>query len=62
MLSKDKITRRDSTLQDVNMIKSRKYIGILLMMGIDSKPEIEMHWEKHGLWTSGLIKKTISRD
>ena len=44
------------------MIEFRKYIVILLIIGVDSKPEIEMHWQKHGTLTSRLIQKTISRD
>ena len=42
------------------MIELRKYLGILLMIGIDSKPEIKRHLQKNGMWTSGQIQK-ISR-
>ena len=31
-------------------------------MGIDSKPGIEIHLEKHGIWISALNQKTISSD
>ena len=30
------------------------------MMGIDRKPQYDMHWQTHGLWESKLIKSTMS--
>ena len=39
------------------MVEFRKYLGILLMIGIDSKPEIKRHLQKNGMWISGLIQK-----
>lgn len=32
------------------------------MLGIDKKPKIRMHWQTHGLWSSNLIKKSMSID
>ena len=32
------------------------------MMGVDIKPEYEMHRETHGMWNSNLIRNTLSRN
>lgn len=40
----------------------RKYVGIIIMMGIDRKPAADMHWQTHGMWSSNLINSTMSRD
>ena len=55
-------SKRDKTWKNVNLIEFKKYIGILLMMGIDIKPEIDMHWQTYGMWSSNLIKSAMSRD
>ena len=53
---------RDEYFQILNRVELKKYIGILIMMGIQKLPEIESHWATHGMWNSNLITSTMSRN
>jgi len=48
-------TDRSSKRAELTPVDFSQYLGILIMMGIDKKPELTMHWETHRIWKSNLI-------
>ncbi|CAG9323083.1 unnamed protein product [Blepharisma stoltei] len=46
-------------IKEIDMIELEAYIGVIIMMGIDRKPNYHMHWNTHGLWESSLISKAL---
>lgn len=56
------LTKREESYHDLTLLELEEYLGVLIMMGIDKKPDLNMHWQTHGMWTSNLIKDTMSRD
>ena len=47
-----KLTWHNLSIQELKI-----YVGIIIMLGIDKKPEIQMHWQIHG---SNLIRQSMS--
>ena len=47
--------------EELTVAELRRFLGLIIMMGIDKKPEVAMHWETHGMWDSNLIRSTMSR-
>ncbi|CAG9334207.1 unnamed protein product [Blepharisma stoltei] len=46
-------------IKEIDMIELEVYIGVIIAMGIDRKPNYHMHWNTHGLWKSSLISKAL---
>lgn len=53
-------TRRLQDWKQLDIKDLKKYLGLVLMMGIDKKPTIRKHWDTEGLWQSSLISQSMT--
>lgn len=58
---KPKISKRNRAFKYLTGRDIMRYVGVLIMMGIDRKPEHKMHW-KHEYWNGTWIRNSISYD
>ena len=54
------LSRRITDWYPIDTQELRIYLGVILMMDIDKKPELSNHWNTHGLWDSCLIRKAMN--
>ncbi len=40
----------------------RKWLGLTFLMGINSKPRVNLHWSTNKLYASGIFPAVMSRD
>lgn len=57
-----KCKKCDGKIDSVNKGRIKKFIGILLIMGIVHVPEIRLYWSTNDMYTNLKIKKSMKRD
>lgn len=47
---------------DTNRAEIEKFIGILMIMGINKLPQMRLYWSSHDMYSNERIKKTMTRN
>jgi len=47
---------------DTNVDEMRRFVGLLILIGLDSKPRLDLYWSKNDLYGSPLFQRSMKRD
>lgn len=47
---------------DTNRVEIEKFLGVLIIMGINKLPKMRLYWSNNEMYSNDLIKKTMTRN